>query len=170
VTDVPWLIALPFRLKQGIVVDSLARNVDIWPTLLDLAGLPPLPDADGRSLVPAIVAAARGEPSGEAPPAYGYLDRNWGQADQEPAPILSVREGDRRLVLRTAPERELLLFDVAADPTEQRNLVGQRDDWVQELLPGLKRSLDAPVAWAVPEVELDEMSREVLRALGYVVK
>ena len=37
------------------------ENVDVWPTLLDLLGLPPLPDAQGRSLLPAIEAAYRGE-------------------------------------------------------------------------------------------------------------
>lgn len=35
-------------------VDALVRLVDVGPTLLELSGLPPLPDADGVSLVPLL--------------------------------------------------------------------------------------------------------------------
>ncbi|TMA24467.1 MAG: sulfatase, partial [Deltaproteobacteria bacterium] len=40
-TEVPFLISFPFRLEPGITVNALTRNVDIWPTLLDLVGLAP---------------------------------------------------------------------------------------------------------------------------------
>jgi hypothetical protein len=38
----------------GRVVHDLVRLIDIGPTLLDAMGLPPLPNADGTSLVPAL--------------------------------------------------------------------------------------------------------------------
>src|SRR5262245_10104598 len=64
VTYVPLVIALPFRLAQGVRIGEQVSNVDIWPTVLDLVGLAPLPNVDGRSLVPLILAAARGESDG----------------------------------------------------------------------------------------------------------
>lgn len=174
VTDVPWVLALPFRLPQGVVVGQTVSNLDIWPTVLDLAGLPPLPDSDGRSLVPAIEAAARHADEGPGRPAYAYLERSWGTEGAPSRPTLSVRDGDRRLILSVSPsegERELELFDGAADPKETEDLADARPEWVRELLPGLEATLGFPPVWKdVPEVELDELSRDMLRALGYVVK
>lgn len=171
VTGVPLIFALPFRLEQGIVVEPQVRNVDVWPTVLELVGLPPLPKADGHSLVPAITAAARGEPASEAPASYAYLDRSWGERDKPSAPLVSVTSNGRRLLLHTSPARKLELFDHATDPTEQHNLAEERPDWVAELEPQLEQSLrEGPVWGTPPEVELDAMSLELLRALGYVVQ
>lgn len=39
---------------QATHIAGLTRLIDIGPTLLDLAGLPPLPQADGESLAPAL--------------------------------------------------------------------------------------------------------------------
>ena len=47
----PLFMTLPFRLAEPIVVSSWVRNVDIWPTVLDLLGMPAPEDAAGVSLV-----------------------------------------------------------------------------------------------------------------------
>ena len=167
VSRVPLIFALPFRLDPGIVVESLARNVDIWPTVLDLVGLPPLRQADGRSLVPAIEATARGESHGVEAVSYAYLDRNW-KSGLPTRPIVSVLSNERRLVLKTRPKRKLELFDHSTDPTEQHNLANERPDWVAELEQQLEEHLRQTPLWGPPEeVEIDEMSRKLLRALGY---
>src|SRR4030095_331827 len=48
VVAVPLLFVLPFRLEKELTVDPGGRNVDLWPTILDLAGPPPLAQAAGR--------------------------------------------------------------------------------------------------------------------------
>jgi len=63
-TEVPFIVGLPFRLDPGIVVTKRSQNVDIWPTILDLLGLPVPEGSDGRSLLPEVLAAARGETTG----------------------------------------------------------------------------------------------------------
>ena len=56
-------------------------NVDLWPTVLDLLGLPPLENVDGRSRVPEILAAARGEPGpDDDATAIAHLDQTLGPA------------------------------------------------------------------------------------------
>ncbi|MGH7335930.1 MAG: sulfatase, partial [Myxococcota bacterium] len=78
-TEVPLIIGLPFRLASPVVVRQRTENVDLWPTVLDLLGLPPLEAADGRSRVPEILAAARGEPaSADESVAIAHLDQTWG--------------------------------------------------------------------------------------------
>src|SRR5215475_3580190 len=48
-TEVPLLLSFPFRLQPGVVVSARTRNVDVWPTILDLLGLAAPEGIDGRS-------------------------------------------------------------------------------------------------------------------------
>ena len=47
----------PLILDRGIRVEETIANVDVWPTLLDLVGLPPLRGVDGKSMLPLVLAA-----------------------------------------------------------------------------------------------------------------
>lgn len=175
VTHVPWLISLPFQLPVSAVVESVVRNVDIWPTLLDLFGLPGLPDADGRSLVPEIEATIEGTRAAGSPPAISYLDLNWGKPDSEPNPLVGIRYEGRSVIIAPQVESAPLVgaFDMAADPDEQSNLATEGavlPDWVGALDGQARSSIDQTPPWGeVPEVELDELSRTQLKALGYVI-
>ena len=51
---VPLLLRYPRLLTQPVVRDEIALNIDIAPTLLDLAGLAPSPDMQGRSWRPLL--------------------------------------------------------------------------------------------------------------------
>jgi arylsulfatase A-like enzyme len=174
-TEVPFILSFPFRLEPGVVVDVRTENVDIWPTLLDLLGLPPLEGADGRSRVPEILAAARGEPlQDDGAPAFAELDRTWGQRMREPLPTVAVTQGNFRYVMTSlaeGQEREEL-FDAAGDPLELRDLLEERPE-VAERLRALARShLESPPApWGaeVPTLEIDELQLNQLRALGYAL-
>jgi arylsulfatase A-like enzyme len=170
VVHVPLLMALPFRVDGGLVVDPLVRNVDIVPTLLDMLGLPALPQADGVSLVPAMLAAARGERS-EVPPAQAFLDQVWGQIEMEPRPLASLQRDRQRVIYNHArPEETLQVFDLATDPRERRNLRKNPPSWLAELRPQLDASFAGTSPWGeTKSVELDEMELAQLRALGYVV-
>jgi len=59
VTTTPFIVSFPFRLEPGIEVDAPTANVDVWPTLLDLLGLPGPSGVDGHSQRAQILAAAR---------------------------------------------------------------------------------------------------------------
>src|SRR5262249_45336944 len=131
-TEVPWLLAFPFRLEGGVVVDVRTQNVDVWPTVLDLLGLPPLPRSDGHSRVPEILAPARGEaPPSEPPsPAIAHIDRSWGQPQRPSSPnVAVVEDGLRYVTLRGAgePSREEL-FDSKTDPKELVDLGRERPE------------------------------------------
>ena len=57
---VPLLVLHP-DLEAGRRVGELVQSIDIAPTLLELAGAPPLEDAAGRSLVPLLLGESRGD-------------------------------------------------------------------------------------------------------------
>lgn len=168
----PLLISLPVRLKQGIQVDTPVANVDIWPTVLDLAGLPPLPAGQGRSLVPVIEAAARGDEDGDrSRTRYAQLDTSWGKRGKKPQPLLSVDDGRHRLIQRPAKPEGAELYQVEQDPYEQKNIAADNPEVLEQLRANLAAHLDGPEApWGGPkEVALDDFELSQLRALGYMV-
>ena len=172
VTSVPWIVALPFRLPQGIVVETPVENVDIWPTLLDLLGMPPLAGAQGRSLVPLVEAAAQGrEPQDGARPRFAQIDQRWGRTNTEPRPLVSVQDGRWRLFESTGPPDAVELYDVSQDPGEQRDVAAEHPEEVARLRGKLGEYMSSPAqAWGAPlDVPLSDFQLGQLRALGYVV-
>jgi arylsulfatase A-like enzyme len=179
-TEVPWIIALPFRLENPVVVESRTANVDMWPTLLDLLGLPPLEPTDGRSRVPEILQAAGAPPrpgdevvDANAAPAFAHLDQNWGQREAKPLPTVAVSDERWRYVMQTGPKGGLReqLFDFGSDRLEGQNLAGANPEDAARMRQMAKEYLDQQPAWdqKTPDLELDEMQLNQLRALGYAV-
>jgi arylsulfatase A-like enzyme len=172
-TEIPWILAFPFRLERGALVDSRTQNVDVWPTLLELLGMPPIPNADGRSRVPEIVAAVRGEaPAGEAAPAIAHIDRFWGRPMRTTAPVVAVtQDGLRYVALHQGRGKLEQLFDSKSDPLEQRDVLAERSEDAARLRGLAEAYLASEPAWstAPPTLELDEVQLNQLRALGYAV-
>ena len=175
VTTTPLILGLPFRLEPGIVVDARSKNVDLWPTVLDLVGLPPLPDADGRSLVPEIVASARGEgqrSDDDDGVAFAQIDQAWAKTRETPRPMVAVNQGRWRLLYRAGFPKHSELYDKSDDPLEQQNLAAERPEVAKalnELALGYLKS--PPPPWGdAPIIEIDEMELNQLRALGYGVQ
>ncbi len=127
---VPMLVSGP-GLARGAVRDELVTIEDIYPTIMEAAGLscprppergavpdqPPAPYAAGRSL---LELAGGGEPSGWRDAAfiesYNNLDSRWPSNW-----VRTVRTADARYSLYGEGAGEQL-FDLAADPDEQENL------------------------------------------------
>jgi len=172
VTEVPFVISFPFRLEPGLVVGARTQNVDIWPTVLDLLRLPTLEPSDGRSRVPLIRAAARGErlPS-DGTNAFAQIDQNWGEQSQPPAPMVAVVSDSFRYLLASRGERREELFDHRSDPIETVDVREQNPEVTERLRAAAREYLGRKSPWIAPppELKLDEMEQNQLRALGYAV-
>jgi arylsulfatase A-like enzyme len=172
VTTTPLILSFPFRLEPGVVVESASENVDLWPTLLDLLGLPPLHDANGRSRRPEILAAARGMPTpAHEGPRFAHLDQTWGRSGRQPRPMVSVSEGPLRLFRREGDDLPEL-YDRSSDPSEQIDLASDRPEDLERLSQLAEDYLAGPPAvWSgETDVEIDPQELEQLRALGYQVE
>jgi arylsulfatase A-like enzyme len=171
VTTTPLILSFPFRLEPGVVIETPTENVDIWPTLLDLLDLPPLEDADGRSRLPEILAAARGE---RAPmndrPRFAHLDQAWARSARPARPMVSVSDGPFRLFRWEGAEPEL--YDRSTDPREQVDLAPDRPEVLSRMTKLAEDYLArSPAGWSGgPDVEIDPKELEQLRALGYQVE
>jgi arylsulfatase A-like enzyme len=174
VARVPLIIAFPGAV-DGVVVRQQVANIDIWPTLLDVLGLPPLAGADGRSLVSLVLAAASGHGPDEVSErsVFAELDKRWaGRPDQEAIAVTSVVYGGYRLIRRETHPGRPLLYDLSVDPNEQRDIAAIEPARVAELEAKIDELLSRPAAtWGdASMVDLDEMKKNQLRKLGYVVE
>lgn len=173
-TEVPFILGFPFRLEEGLGLDLRTSNVDVWPTVLDLLGLPELEDTDGKSLVPELMAAAQGQSlpaSGDL--AFAHLDRTWGQNRNKPRPtVAAIEDGFRLVYFREADGRTTRqLFDGNADRLERNNVIAENPDVAEALTAEIEDYLagESPSSWGegATSVEIDEMELNQLRALGY---
>ena len=171
VTHVPWILLPPFLLDPGLRIETTVSNADLWPTVLDLVGLPPLPRADGRSLVPRILDAA-GVASSPAPPrpVFAQLLRGWGKRRGAGAALVSVTHEGQRWIAPLDDGAPGELFDRTTDRREQHDLAETRPEAVARLRSEVDRyASEAASPWQqAPEtIELDAMRLNQLRALGY---
>jgi tetratricopeptide (TPR) repeat protein len=137
----------------GVTVESPARHVDLLPTLLDATGAPADATLPGASLRAPIAGNEADRPSYfEA--MTPTLARGW-------APLRGVLVGREKLIDLPIAE----LYDLGADPAEQRNLLATRTNRASVLLNVLRTYNVAPPGR--PQKETPE-TLERLRSLGYI--
>jgi N-acetylglucosamine-6-sulfatase len=119
---IPLLVRYPRLARAGTVVSQMVLNQDLAPTLLDIAGTAPLPDVTGRSFAPLFTGATSGWRS-----AFVY-EYNYEKQFPYTPNVRGVRT-DRWKLIRYpngdgSPDRFTAeLYDLQADPYEQRNLI-----------------------------------------------
>jgi arylsulfatase A-like enzyme len=178
-TEIPLIILLPFRLENGgVVVRSRSRNVDIFPTLYEMLGIEApteLADADGISLLPDILATARGQVSPQALPREGFahLRQGWGQRSRaQQHSTFALTSGDLRYVNQYRGSEILEeLFDAGSDPAEIHDLSQERTDDLERMRLRASELAEVQPVWGDPETrDLSELELGQLRALGYEIE
>jgi arylsulfatase A len=172
----PFFLSWPARFKQPRTVSQIAMHIDLFPTIIELCGVPmpkTLPQ-DGRSLVPLLEGKTDGWPDRAlitqhmVPDASGHV-------------AAAVRTQRYRLVREGSPWQ---LFDMQDDPGETRDigdrepevkkkLIAEYDKFWNEVAPiAVKHSTPIPVGYAeenpieitVPESTFDGGLRFCVKA------
>ncbi len=148
---VPLIIRWPGHLPEGRRVTDLVELVDLLPTLLDLVGLPRLPDLHGKSLKP----LALGEPGakGHDVVVSEYLENEEAMARSTRYKLVVGTGARRRLdgyeTINPLPGPYERLYDLETDPSETNNLRSRPeltpivDDLRKKLLDRLTTTRDA---------------------------
>ena len=101
--------------------DGLCYLHDVFPTILDLAGLETPSGCEGASLVPALT----GRDAEMRDCVFGAFQRSQSLGDDDSTQRM-VRRGNLKLIeTRLAGRTHRQLFDLADDPWETRNLAGE---------------------------------------------
>jgi arylsulfatase len=142
-TRVPAFWRWPGVLAAGADVDQLAAHIDLFPTFAELAGakVPEGIKLDGRSLVPLLT-----DPKADWPDRtlFTHVGR-WptGKAAAAKYDKCSVRNSRFRLVNNAE------LYDLKADPGEQKNVIADHP----EVVAGLRKAYDQWWAEVLPALE-----------------
>ncbi len=136
VIRVPLVIKLPGQ-NEARVVDQPVSLADVAPTLAAAVKAAPLAEADGRSLLPALVGDTL-----EPKPVYSMAMERQSRFAPLRHGHYAVIDGRYKLVLHLATA-SIELFDVLADPQEQRDLATAEPDVAQRLRRLLDERLQA---------------------------
>lgn len=125
---------------------QLAAHLDFFPTLCALAGVKDLPEIDGKSLLPMLENA---QAPAEERTLFTHVGR-WekGKAAESKLQQCAVRSGQFTLVIPDKKSPRWQLFDLSADPGQQKDIAAERpevvarlaasyDTWWQSVQPGL---------------------------------
>jgi len=139
---------------NGVTVESPARHVDLLPTLLQAVGAPSDNSLSGSSLRDAIAGQGPADRPSYFEAMTPTLTRGW-------APLRGVLVGREKFIDLPIAE----LYDLPADPAEQRNLFAVRTDRAPVMVNVLKTFNVAPPGR--PRKETPE-TLDRLRSLGYI--
>ncbi len=154
---IPLLIKYPGQ-RQGIIVEQPASLVDIFPTVLDTAGLPLPAPVEGVSLRRPEAAAPRTLLAESYPNAFlVQLHPRFRRVER------AAIRWPYKLVADTRGKREL--YDLESDPAETRNLYAAHPAIAASLLAELERR--AAAKRQAPARRRDAETLRRLRSLGY---
>jgi arylsulfatase A-like enzyme len=161
---VPLIITGPAVTVPGRRISSPVENIDLMPTLLEIARAAVPPEVQGQSLLPLLQGADWEQDHPTFTEANYVRFPHWD--------LHAVREGDLKLILN--PDMDWAeLYDLDLDPLEEQDLLEER--------PGIARAMKERIGvWmeVMAETEqvlqrvdteggLDEDAQEILRNLGY---
>ena len=187
---VPMIARWPGKIPAGVVNNSPAGTIDILPTILKAAGVDVPSDRviDGRNIWPLLTDAGAESPhealfamqgtnlmtvrSGKwklharSPHPYSKRGDNWVDPRGPDgvtilAPYEQARPSDYPGVIGGDEPKNMMLFDIEADPAEQHDLSKQNPDVVERL----KAIYDKTLA-QVPKFEPPKRFKQLRRIKG----
>lgn len=145
---VPFLVRWPGQIKPGTRSNTPVCSIDVFPTILDAAGVqaPKDREIDGLSLMPLL------KSGGQTPLDRDELIWHFPHYRHAPGPYSILRKGNWKLIQFDEGISEL--YDLEKDLEESNNLAEQEPDKVQMMkdrLSAILESIDAKRPIANPD-------------------
>jgi arylsulfatase A-like enzyme len=172
---VPLIMRIPNHPKEEVRINELVQSIDILPTILDIAGLPPHQRAQGRSLLPLIKRYKnifnrslwrifhpfRKEEiisfsESAVHPFFPWYKDN-----------ISVMTDVYQMIYNTKTH-STQLFNLRADPLEKNNIASVNKEVTEHLLSQYRELDSITPNHKTLTIALDDQTREQLKALGYI--
>jgi arylsulfatase A-like enzyme/Flp pilus assembly protein TadD len=158
---VPLIFYQPRLFSGKRTVSRPVGLVDVLPTILEMYRLPAAADMQGQS----VAALLSSDKATAQPDADRYFESMQGMEEMNWAPLAGIRRGSFKYISLPEPE----LYDLQADPGEQRNLYFVKNNLAKKLALALRDRLKRsgnPLPAA--RRQLSGQDQESLRALGYL--
>jgi arylsulfatase A-like enzyme len=133
---VPMMLRYPGQVKAGVRSDKMVLNLDMAPTLLEIAGVPVPSDMQGKSMLP--LAEEKPNVAWRKDWLYEYYEY---PGFENVRPCRGVRTERYKLIHFFLEPQEFELYDLQSDPEERNNLYGKPG--YEELTSHLKERLAA---------------------------
>lgn len=152
---IPMIVRWPGKIEAGQTIDTPVITMDLFPTFLELAGLPLQPEShvDGVSLASLVR-------DGEPPAERAFYWHNPSPRPTSTADLFSsaIRSGDWKL-LEFPTENRVELYDLATDVEEANNVAAEEAAKRDELLGLLQAWKTSVGASSEPRVRKKEKKR-----------
>jgi len=116
---VPLIISGP-SIPKGQIIDAVVCTLDVAPTITDVAGVPPIDNAQGKSLLPLI--------NGQRDAIHKFIF-----AEQDVTERLRSVCNERYKLIYHLQDNRKQLFDRLSDPLERNDIADQAPDVVRNL-------------------------------------
>ncbi len=160
---VPWIARWPGRIREGVTSAEPILSVDLYPTLIEIAGSDRQEGhtLDGKSLAPLLFGTGKEELDREGLFWHfpGYLGA--GRDRWRTTPAGAVRSGDWKLIEFFEDGRSEL-YNLADDPCERKDLARERPEKAAELrdrLHAWRASVAAPMPARKPDARPKALSK-----------
>lgn len=135
-TQLLWFVRHPEGVGRGREISAFVQNHDLFPTALEILGLPPR-RVDGHSAWPLLQGSATGT--------RDHIITGWGS-------YASVRDRSWNYTVNfEKPDADTRLYDLTHDPAEQRDVAGARPDVVAQKRAVLEEFLGQPLPARLPD-------------------
>ena len=170
---VPLIMRIPNYPQREIRIDELIRSVDLLPTILDIAELPPHPGAQGRSFFPSIKRRKNvlkhffyhifSPFTKDAYISFAEL-----KVKNPESHYWTAITEDGYKMISTVKADSVQLFNLEADPFETTNIARNNNDMSDRLLMQWQELYNSKPNHLSSAIDLDEQTRKQLEVLGYV--
>jgi N-acetylglucosamine-6-sulfatase len=141
---IPALAWSPGFVESGRRIEEMVQNIDVAPTVLDVAGTEPMSQIDGRSFLPLLA----GEPTDwRESILYEYY---WEWNFPHTPTMFGIRTDKWKYVFYYGLWDLNELYDVRSDPSEMHNLVEVRPELADSLRNVLFDRLEATGGMSIP--------------------
>ena len=132
---VPLLAYSPGFIKPGIKISELVQNIDIAPTILDLAGIKTPDQMDGKSFVPLL----KGEHTEWRE--HIFYEYFWERPFPQTPTVFGIRTNKYKYMTYHGIWDIDELYDIENDPEEKHNLINKPEH--QDLWKELNKKIYA---------------------------
>ena len=164
---VPLVMRVPNYPKKEIIINELVQSIDLLPTILEIAGLPSHPKAQGRSLLP-LIERQKNFLSRSLWKVLHLFKKTSNTSFAEFANYNCSVIADGYQMIYNLASHSIQIFDIGADPLAQNNIAKDRDNISERMLSQIKKFYSRIPSDKAPPITLDEQTREQLKALGYI--